>query len=357
MSSVTSYSSTDSRIETDSFRFSSYERSTKSKKTCFSVVSSSFGDLYNLVFKRSTHSRDKDITNLNQLRKSIKKNNLRLFNLTYNKLSDTSKLILQDNYSKWLIKNSSETPFNYMDAYIRSHPFHHEAALITSCNRTRKALMKAGWLPQQGTNSFRVPYLNCLHKKKSFKESFTTGDAIIEHLNSFPESAALIKEAQETMQKYGKSLEVGLDNTVNGQDAETTGGFIRIEPKLLASRQLELVVFELTNVIHYPEFRKVRRELLRGVYKSAEEFARAIEFIEYNGIIRSMQVIQGINKRRGHYFRPYIENHWAHLPLESMGFDHYYTKFLSSSHKEIYREQWRSLNDDDPYSFMYRGRG
>ncbi|MBA2726894.1 MAG: hypothetical protein H0U49_01810 [Parachlamydiaceae bacterium] len=98
----------------------------------------------------------------------------------------------------------------------------------------------------------------------------------------------------------------------------------------------------LQPTLHTPFF--VSEATKNGVYKSSEEFVRAIEFIEYKGLIRAKAVAQAINKEKGHFFRPYITCECEHIPIDRIGFNLFYSFFISDDHKEHNRNNWRIVN-------------
>ncbi|HSW73493.1 MAG TPA: hypothetical protein VLG44_08835 [Chlamydiales bacterium] len=65
-----------------------------------------------------------------------------------------------------------------------------------------------------------------------------------------------------------------------------------------------------------------------------------MESIEYNSVIRWRGIATAINNRQT---ACKVDNPWENIPIETMGFDHYYKYHLSENHKEYYRKGWREL--------------
>lgn len=180
-----------------------------------------------------------------------------------------------------------------------------------------------------------------------FKESsYTSGKMLIKDLSKHSPFKTLFKEAQNVVQKSGLgSLKVHLEAPKSGFNAEQDKSVIRIRPDMSAGKQRDSFIFELTNVIQHNKHTEIWGSAVKGVYQNPEEFARAAEFIEFNGLKHTNAVSKAINKEKGRFFRPYIENQWENLPLESMEFDRYYSSHLHDKHKEYYRKQWKYINN------------
>lgn len=176
------------------------------------------------------------------------------------------------------------------------------------------------------------------------EKSYTSGETLIREMSQHAPCKTLIEEAQSVIKELGLSaLEVRLEPTESGFDAELDKNVIIIKPNLSAATQRDCFVFELTNLIHYKKHREIQKGGQKGVYKNAEEFARAHEFIEYLGEIRCKTVSQNINKQQGRFFRPYMKNQYKYIPLKTMGFNLYYFLY-NNSHREYFRQRWREMN-------------
>jgi hypothetical protein len=178
------------------------------------------------------------------------------------------------------------------------------------------------------------------------REPFATGEAIIQELSLFPKSKALIDEARKELQENDLSnLEIRLEKPESGFEAEQEGNIIRITPGLSAPRQLSNAVFELHNVISERKYMALQNAAKNGIYKSAEEYARAAEYLEIKGKISRMnQITREINQLKAcDSNSPYIDNYLEKFP-DNMAFDQLYNEFIPDNHKEYYRNEWRSLN-------------
>ncbi|HEV8052802.1 MAG TPA: hypothetical protein VGP47_09920 [Parachlamydiaceae bacterium] len=181
---------------------------------------------------------------------------------------------------------------------------------------------------------------------------YISGETLAKELSLFPESNLLIKEAQKKITNAGFGrLEVLVNKTITGFNAETLKNRITIMPDLPASTQRRLFLFELTNVIAHQEMEKTWQKMLQGIYKSPEEYARAKERVEFNGIIRYNNLAKTINGKCVCNI-PYLENYWEPFPigiigLEAVGFENYYSYILDDDHIQFYRTQWKEIHGDD----------
>lgn len=155
--------------------------------------------------------------------------------------------------------------------------------------------------------------------KSLSQESFSRkGEKLIEELSRFSPCKDLIEEAQQVIKKLGlAALEVRFETPKGGFTAEQEGNIIRIRPDLHASEQRGSLIFELTNIIQHEEAQKTDRVCREGGYKSAEEFARAVELIEYQGLTRCMSITRAVNKQKGRLCKPYMECGWGGSPLNT----------------------------------------
>lgn len=170
--------------------------------------------------------------------------------------------------------------------------------------------------------------------------SFDPGEMLLKELFECPQIRVLIKEAQKIIVEEGlDALKVCFEETKSGFDAEREDNVIRIKPDLSIAKQRSCLVFELTNVIQYKKFKKVHKSAFRGVIKTAEEFARAKELIEYEGLRRQNLICRSINQEKGY---SYLESPWVDVNLETIDFDTFYNSYLSEEHKEYQRKQFES---------------
>lgn len=181
-------------------------------------------------------------------------------------------------------------------------------------------------------------YIECLsNEKKSGKE-------ILDELKKNPECLQLIQEAQMVLKELKlPPLEIRIEKTKNGFPSEQDCHIIRISPERSSSEQLGYAIMELTNVIQHERHVEVDRNITQ--YISAEEYAKAHELIEYEGVIKCNEITRKINIRKGSFFKPFIKNDWEYFPVQTMGFDLYYHQFLADHHKEFYRKYWRIVNN------------
>jgi hypothetical protein len=175
----------------------------------------------------------------------------------------------------------------------------------------------------------------------STQESHSPGEKLIKELSQHSLSRALIEEAQNVTKKEKLDpLRISFEATKSGFDAERFKSVISIKPGLSDAQKRACFLFELTNIIQHKKHEKVFKSCIKGIYKTADEYARAKEYIEFKGLRRRNFVSRAINKEKGF---SYLENPWEDIPLENMEFDNYYNSYLSNNHKEYYRQNWRAI--------------
>lgn len=178
------------------------------------------------------------------------------------------------------------------------------------------------------------------------EQSYTSGETLIKELSQYSQCKALIEEAQNVVRELGlPAVEVRFEPLSHKSRAEQDKNIIRIKTNLSASNQRDVFIFELTNVIQHKKHLEIWEAAKKGIYKSAEEYARAVEFIEYNGLNRKNVISRAMNKQNGRFFRSYMENPWEYIPVKTMGFNLFYNLFIPDWHKEHYRKYWRDLNN------------
>lgn len=174
-----------------------------------------------------------------------------------------------------------------------------------------------------------------------------TPDEIAESLKMFPECIALIEAAQSVLKNRGlPPLEVKIEPTKGGFQAETDKNIIRIAPGSSRAKQRYSFLFELTNVLQGEKFRAIFQNL--NNYKSAEEYAREMELIEFNGVLQIRTTIKKINAK---VESNYISDTWGNHSLEEMEFDHFYKNLLCKEHIQHYENYWnnyKGINQQAP---------
>lgn len=193
---------------------------------------------------------------------------------------------------------------------------------------------------------FLTDVLNYFSWDYFFQEKgYTSGEMIIEEFCQYQPSKTLIEEAQKIIKDLGFApLEVRFEETKSGFDAEQDRHIIRIKPNLPPSAQRECFVFELTNLIQHKKHTAIWNAAKAGMYKTSDEYARAVEFLEYYGDLQCKTISHVINNEKGRIFRPYINSKYKFVPIESMGFNLFYRLLVEENHKEYYRNAWQKLN-------------
>lgn len=169
------------------------------------------------------------------------------------------------------------------------------------------------------------------------------GHTLLYELERQQETAALLAEANQVVQKLGeKPVRISVVNqTHSGFKAEALNNHIWVKKDLPIEIQRGSVLFELTNVIHMPKFRQIRLDLTEGKFASAEEYTRAMEKVEYEGLVRCMDIFKKINQQNtdkwiNNAFSPYANS-------LNNGFDYYYQHLLHDNHKDYHRSYWLQL--------------
>jgi len=120
-----------------------------------------------------------------------------------------------------------------------------------------------------------------------------SGETLLKELCATPEGADLVREAEEKLHASNLlKLDIRIEKTTNGFLAENLRNIIRVNTGNSRELQLFLLIFELTNTIQNKEHKKVSTNALLGIYRTAEEFAKAREYIEYKGLLRACEILQ-----------------------------------------------------------------
>jgi hypothetical protein len=174
------------------------------------------------------------------------------------------------------------------------------------------------------------------------EKPYISDKVLIKELSQFRPIQTLLEEAKLVLQEFNlPELKVHLERTRSGFRADQQGNIIRIDPDLPASEQRYSAIFELNNLIQLKVNVKIINDTVKSVFKSSEEYVRAVEFMEYNSVKRTRSIARQINKLKGSFFKPYIKITGKHFPVEIMGFNFYYNYFLGTRHKEHHRKNWK----------------
>lgn len=145
--------------------------------------------------------------------------------------------------------------------------------------------------------------------------------------------------AWENAQKAaGKAPTVEVKKTASGFDAETSGSTITIKPTSNCCDATESLLFELHNVESQTTFKKIDDDAAKGLY-SREDYTRANEQVEYQGLKRSWETFAKCKKAWGCGAGA---KSFADGFKKSKSFDDYYKHYLVNSHKNHYRKYWDS---------------
>jgi hypothetical protein len=140
----------------------------------------------------------------------------------------------------------------------------------------------------------------------------------------------------------GTEPTVQVKQTVAGFGAETSGSTITIKPTTDCCDATESLLFELHNVESQSRFKQIAADAAEGKL-SREEYTRANERVEYEGLQRNREVFAKCKSKWGcgagskSFADPFAKN-----------FDDHYNHTLSEAHKNHYRTFW-----DNNYKKIY----
>lgn len=99
-------------------------------------------------------------------------------------------------------------------------------------------------------------------------------------------------------------------------------------------------LFELTNIVQRVKFAQVHFNLRNNEYNNAEDYVRAMEKIEFEGIVAVVGIEKEINSRLQEIW---IDTKFSNIPKAIIGnrdFENYYKNHLADEHKAFYRRSW-----------------
>jgi len=146
----------------------------------------------------------------------------------------------------------------------------------------------------------------------------------------------------------GKEPKIVFGKPSSGFDAETdtATGTITVDSASSQCTATESVYFELANLSNKPAFDKVDGNAAAGNL-SREDYALAVEQVEYDSLKNTLAVIDACKKKWGCESHPFDLD--ALRPAKS--FSDYYKNYLGESHKEYYRKSW-----DSDYKAAYNAK-
>ncbi len=170
--------------------------------------------------------------------------------------------------------------------------------------------------------------------RKKHDPGYDTSALLLSDLRSQPETADLLDQ-------IGR-VQVIINDYLDGFEARSSdyGSLmpsIRII-KMSKERQRGAVLFELFNILNRDRFSFVDRRLCD--YTTADEYARATEKIEFDGVVQTIKIEEQINRRQG---MRWIDSGFSSFPRKVMDaddFETYYTCYLAPRHKDYYRREW-----------------
>lgn len=171
----------------------------------------------------------------------------------------------------------------------------------------------------------------------TYKETQKEEHRLLSKVKKSPEFSSLHKEANSNLKKLGlRPVKIKLVNkTSSGFRGECALNEISISKNQPHGEKLAVLIFELTNASHSPEFQDAGKKLEEGKFKSGEKYVRHMEKIEYAGLLRYVKLMQKNNLHDGTW--GWVKNSDKLLK----GFNYYYNDLLSESHKDLYRKEWQ----------------
>lgn len=145
-------------------------------------------------------------------------------------------------------------------------------------------------------------------------------------LSRYPHGAALIATAQEVakINKLGPLI-IRIEPTKTGRESEIKGNLIRISDNLSRAQQLSRTVIALDTIIQVnQDFPEPLRNVVRGNYTDAEEFAKASAKMKYDSFNNKEAMLAKLTGKEP----------------EIMDFDTFYATKVDERSKRLYCDSW-----------------
>lgn len=144
----------------------------------------------------------------------------------------------------------------------------------------------------------------------------------------------------------GKDPIIRSGHSVIGSGGSTNEdtGVITLDPNQSRAQAAQIAIFELTNLSNKARFAKVDANVAAGKI-GREQYTRANEAIEYQGIANASQAFHACGNRWG---APKGVAGFYDFFAQAKNFDDYYKNYLNLDHKEFYRRFW-----DKNYKALY----
>lgn len=142
------------------------------------------------------------------------------------------------------------------------------------------------------------------------------------------------------------TIRIGRPSAGFGGETDTSTGTITVSDTLDACQQTQVALFELANLAAKDEFDRVDAQARAGEL-SREDYARAMERIEYNNLKTAAAAEANCMAQWGCAGQT-PRHAWVNGARD---FDDYYDNHLADSHKNHYRNFW-----DSAYRAAYRAR-
>ncbi|NGX38223.1 MAG: hypothetical protein K1000chlam2_01395 [Chlamydiae bacterium] len=168
---------------------------------------------------------------------------------------------------------------------------------------------------------------------------YDVGSEILRDLHLQPEMAGLLGETDLVTVNLRDHIDGGFDGEIGCFGDWGRFRHIRIR-KMSPELQRGTLIFELTNQASEARFARIAVELRWGSFKTAEAYARANEEVEFQGVIRTLEIVRKINHRLG---TKWVDVGFSNIPakvIEEGDFETYYRCHLWEVHKNVYRKEW-----------------
>lgn len=108
-------------------------------------------------------------------------------------------------------------------------------------------------------------------------------------------------------------------------------------------KPLSMIVFELTNLLHYPRITQVHNKVLSGLINDATTYAHEVEKIEYRGVKISHDVLRQCIKERDWSSSILLFPNKHTLELGWKNFEHYLKDQTAQGHTQQIMKQFENI--------------
>jgi len=193
-------------------------------------------------------------------------------------------------------------------------------------------------LPVAGQIPAPVPPKNAAHKPTKWSHAQLMKDLACDGGTGIYAKAKAANGGKDPIFRAGRTAMRG------GADTHEDTGVITLEPTVDRTTAVQMAVFELTNLSNKAHFAQVSADVTAGKL-NREQFTRANEVIEYQGIANVNKAFRSCSARWG---APKGSKSLEDFFATAKNFDDYYKNYLPATHKNYYRQIW-----DRSYKAIY----